>query len=612
MYSAVHEDLRRDVAVKVLDKSWASDRTAIERFLQEARTASGLSHGNIVDVLDLGRLPDGRPYLVMPLIVGFDLATVLAEEGPQHPKRVASLLGGVASALDLIHAKGLVHHDIKPENLMQVRREDGSETVVVLDFGIAGARFPLDGRGIELFDRGTPEFMPPEAASGIVPDRRGDIYALATVAFELMTGRLPFESNDDAELATLKATRPPSSMTYASGLSFPLALEAVVARGLATRPAERYATAGEFVRRLAHVAAQIADDFLTQQRGKGSTGPMLEPPSTRPQRRAVTSRSRTLMTAGGLARVSGAAKTEVPASAETALPAAGSAAETAVPAAGSAAETAVPASSSASAEPAIPAANAVETKLSSGLSATPADLVAPAQPQAPAAAASSAPASAAKNSSAQTQPQMHAVSVPPAAPADRPQAFGEASAEASGARALPREGDAQATEAGTPAAVEQTSAASEAPSRRSKTATLSPAAGMLAPVRPSNRASATPTLTSTVMAAADALHARRPSPLPSPAVEMSSSSMGGADRVDPLAPTLINMPAQGATATATVSSAADAALATAESGPATMLEWGPTEASGTFLREDAEDEAPAAASAESSPTSERSPSLTQP
>ena len=299
VYAAVHEDLRRDVAVKVLDKNWATDRNAIERFLQEARTASGLSHGNIVDVLDLGRLPDGRPYLVMPLILGADLATVLAEEGPQHPKRVATLLTGVASALDLIHAKGLVHHDIKPENLMRVQREDGSETVVVLDFGIAGARFPLDGRGMELFDRGTPEFMPPEAASGVVPDRRGDIYALATVAFELMTGRLPFDSNDDAELATLKATRPPSSMTFASGHSFPLALEAVVARGLATRPAERYPTAGEFVRRIAHVAAQIADDFMTRTDARSAGGPVLQAPP-RPQRRAVASRSRTLMTAGGL------------------------------------------------------------------------------------------------------------------------------------------------------------------------------------------------------------------------------------------------------------------------------------------------------------------------
>jgi len=570
VYSAVHEDLRRDVAVKVLDKSWASDRTAIERFLQEARTASGLSHGNIVDVLDLGRLPDGRPYLVMPLIVGSDLATVLAEEGPQHPKRVASLLSGVASGLDLIHAKGLVHHDIKPENLMQVRREDGSETVLVLDFGIAGARYPTDGRGMELFDRGTPEFMPPEAASGVVPDRRGDIYALATVAFELMTGRLPFDSADDAELATLKATRPPSSMTFASGLSFPLALEAVVARGLATRPAERYATAGEFVRRLAHVAAQIADDFLTHQRAAGSAGPMLQPPANRPPRRAVASRSRTLMTAGGL-RMSAAAQSAVSATGETA-------------------PTEPPSDLAAPAQQAAPAGFVVET--------------APAQAAA-AQAAAAQPAPADSSNTSQTQPQMHAVSVPPSAPGDRAQAFAEASAEASGARALPREGDARASEAPASAAINDRPSASVAPRPSWRSSTISSAHGPLAPVRDPARSSATPTLTPAVLAASDALHPSGPSPLPMPAAETNGPN-NGSDRVDPLAPTLTNMMAPGASSSA----GSAAAAAAAEAGPATMLEWGPTEASGTFLRDEARDEAPAARPESSQQSA--GPSLTQP
>src|SRR5215510_1311557 len=139
VYEGVHDELGRSVAIKVLNAAWASDRTAVERFLREARTASSFSHGNIVDVTDLGRLPDGRPYLVMPRIVGVDLATLLAETGPQPAKRVGSLLSGVAAALDLVHAKGFVHRDIKPENMMYVVREDGSETVMLLDFGIAAA-----------------------------------------------------------------------------------------------------------------------------------------------------------------------------------------------------------------------------------------------------------------------------------------------------------------------------------------------------------------------------------------------------------------------------------------------------------------------------------------
>jgi serine/threonine protein kinase len=137
VYGAVHDQLERPVAIKVLNAAWSSDPVAVERFLREARTAGSLSHGNIVDVTDLGRLPDGRPYLVMPKVEGENLAALLNAGGPQPPKRVAELLIGVASALDLIHAKGLVHRDIKPENLMYVVREDGSETVMLLDFGIA-------------------------------------------------------------------------------------------------------------------------------------------------------------------------------------------------------------------------------------------------------------------------------------------------------------------------------------------------------------------------------------------------------------------------------------------------------------------------------------------
>src|SRR6185295_1326738 len=119
--------------------------------------------------------------------------TMLYRVGPQAPERVVELLKGVAAGLDLIHAKGFVHRDIKPENLMYVVREDGSETVMLLDFGIAAAVMSneprLTGQGA-IF--GTPQFMPPEVCNGGMPDARGDVYALATVAFELITGVLPF------------------------------------------------------------------------------------------------------------------------------------------------------------------------------------------------------------------------------------------------------------------------------------------------------------------------------------------------------------------------------------------------------------------------------------
>jgi serine/threonine-protein kinase len=248
VYEGVHDDLGRQVAIKVLNLAWASDPTAVARFLREARTASSFSHGNIVDVTDLGRLADGRPYLIMPKIVGTDLAALLSENGPQPAKRVADLLAGVAAALDLIHAKGFVHRDIKPENLMFVVREDGSETVMLLDFGIAAAVMSneprLTGQGA-IF--GTPQFMPPEVCNGGMPDARGDVYALATVAFELITGVLPFGDDNMMRVLTAKLTSDPPSLAESSGVPFPAELEVVIAHGLARDPRERFAHASEFI-----------------------------------------------------------------------------------------------------------------------------------------------------------------------------------------------------------------------------------------------------------------------------------------------------------------------------------------------------------------------------
>jgi serine/threonine-protein kinase len=261
VYAAVHEELQRAVAIKVLNPAWAADADATARFLREARVASSLSHANIIDVWDLGRLPDGRPYLVMPRVAGEDLGTLLADAGPQHPRRVVKLLEGVAAALDLIHDKGFVHRDIKPENLLRVVREDGSEAVLVLDFGIAAAVLSESRMTQDGVLCGTPDFLPPEVLTGELPDRRGDVYALATVAFELMTGRLPFQGVNPFQLLTLKLAQAAPSLSSMSGRVFPEAIEHVIGRGLAQSPEERYGTAGEFVHALGTAAEQAQDQL---------------------------------------------------------------------------------------------------------------------------------------------------------------------------------------------------------------------------------------------------------------------------------------------------------------------------------------------------------------
>lgn len=252
VYQALHEELGRPVAIKVLGAAWASDELAIQRFLREARTASNIGHPNIVMVHDMGRLDDGRPYLVMELLCGTSLADLLDSYARLPPERVSSIIAELASALDAVHAKRIIHRDIKPENVLLVDADPEPPKPKLLDFGLAAFAIP-SAESARLTRHGqvhgTPHYMAPESGGYDPIDHRADVYALAVVAYELLTGRVPFDSPNPLHILTQKMTLDPPSLR-ATGLAFPEEVEAVVLRGLARNPDERYVSAGEFAAEL--------------------------------------------------------------------------------------------------------------------------------------------------------------------------------------------------------------------------------------------------------------------------------------------------------------------------------------------------------------------------
>jgi eukaryotic-like serine/threonine-protein kinase len=248
VYSAADLMLHRSVAVKVLRDDLAADAEAAGRFEREARTAAGLSHPNVVTIHDFGLTVRGRGFLVMEHLEGRTLREVLEAEGPLPPARVLGVLLPVCAAVDAAHRRQLVHRDLKPENVFLARVE-GREIPKILDFGIAkalrpaSAGTPRDTGGVML---GTPEYMAPEQLRGEAAAPAWDVWALAVLAFEMLTGRHPFEST-----VRLGGT-PPAGLAGAEGgpggslAVFGGDCAAFFASALAVDPGARPATATEF------------------------------------------------------------------------------------------------------------------------------------------------------------------------------------------------------------------------------------------------------------------------------------------------------------------------------------------------------------------------------
>jgi len=252
VYRADDVETGEALALKALAPVLTGDATAMARLRREAEMGRQLRHPNVCPILAMGDAGDGAVYVVMPFLAGETLADRLARLGPLPPPEVARLVADVAEGLHAAHALGIVHRDLKPENVMVVPLGDApaGERAVVMDFGLATSRRArlaarrLTRTGMVM---GTPEFMSPEQLRDQTLDARSDVYALALVTCELLTGRLPFGGRDQQEqmLARLR-TEPMPLRDLRPGLALPMDVERVMRRGLAADREARYPTAPAF------------------------------------------------------------------------------------------------------------------------------------------------------------------------------------------------------------------------------------------------------------------------------------------------------------------------------------------------------------------------------
>jgi serine/threonine-protein kinase len=264
VYKAKQTQMNRLVALKVLHPAMAKDAQVVGRFKREAQASSLLRAPHTVQVYDFDQTPEGMMFLAMEMLQGKSLHQILQDEGPLEPMRLVKVMDGIADSLGEAHTQGIVHRDIKPENIYLEPRPT-PDFVKVLDFGIAkivsGDGLASQGPALTAAGQtlGTLEYMSPEQLMGQPLDGRSDLYALGILAFEMLTGRLPFEARTPGDMITahLKKVPPPPS-SVAPERNIPPTLDQVLARLLEKQRDKRYKDTAELRDALARVGSAPA------------------------------------------------------------------------------------------------------------------------------------------------------------------------------------------------------------------------------------------------------------------------------------------------------------------------------------------------------------------
>ncbi len=259
VYKAVDRLLGRNVAVKILRPSLTQDPSFLEKFKQEARSIANLSHPNIVTVYDVGS--DGPThYIVMELIEGQDLKRIIKAQGAMPVDQVMDLSIQIAAGLGYAHRSGLVHADVKPQNLLVTREK----VVKITDFGIAQALTDTQPQQRAEIVWGSPHYFAPEQARGEPPSPASDVYAIGIVMFEMLTGRLPYSGASQQDLAMAHIQSPIPSVTEFNP-TVPESLSKIVQRLMSKEPAQRYQTGSQL------------EQVLTQMRNQSREYTMRNP-----------------------------------------------------------------------------------------------------------------------------------------------------------------------------------------------------------------------------------------------------------------------------------------------------------------------------------------------
>ena len=257
VYETRHLRIPGRFAVKVLRQQDAPNEEALGRFRREAEITSSLRHPNIVQILDFNQLPDGSPYIVMEYLDGGDLADRLAERGTLPPMEVVRYVSQLASALAAAHAHGVVHRDLKPQNVLLVPIPgQARDFLKIVDFGISTVKGPGPGVGGENTVLGTPRYMAPEQAMGKAEliEARTDQFALAAIAYEMLAGVPPFEGSNVAATLYNVVNRDPPPLPRAVREVIGAAGEAALWRALSKNPTDRFPSILDFGRTLQEAA----------------------------------------------------------------------------------------------------------------------------------------------------------------------------------------------------------------------------------------------------------------------------------------------------------------------------------------------------------------------